>query len=86
MDRQKAYKKAKEKGLPPGSIVMTRTSSQKTRRLPEKNDYLQTDMKKRKQANDQAVADMKKDAPKHEPSWASNPGKKSFSDIYGKKK
>jgi hypothetical protein len=86
VDRQKAYKKAKEKGLPPGSIVMTRTSSQKTRRLPEKNDYLQTDMKKRKQANDQAVADMKKDAPKHEPSWASNPGKKSFSDIYGKKK
>jgi hypothetical protein len=86
VDRQKAYKKAKEKGLPPGSIVMTRTSSQKTRRLPEKNDYLQTDMKKRKQANDQAVSDMKKDAPKHEPSWASNPTKKSFSDIYGRKK
>ena len=33
VDRQKAYKKAKEKGLRPGQIVMTRSSKQ--RKLPE---------------------------------------------------
>lgn len=54
VDRQKAYKKAKEKGLRPGQIVMTRSSKQ--RKLPEET---QLDEMKANAAYTKAAKDIK---------------------------